>query len=285
MRFRTEIEPVSTGIRIDATTPVLLLGSCFTDEVGSRLDTDGFRTVHNPLGPLYNPCSIHRCISLALDQYAEPMLAEGPRGFHALDFASRYSGDNATVLLAAIRADLDKIRNILAQSPVAILTLGSAYVFRHLATERIVGNCHKFPSDCFERRLLDIDEATREIKGSISALIGAGCRAVILTVSPIRHLADGLHGNTLSKATLHLAAEKVLAGIPDAQAGYFPSYEILMDDLRDYRFYAPDMKHPSETAVDYIYSIFSETYFSKATRAAALEARRRHLASLHRPIL
>ncbi len=264
---------------------MLLLGSCFTDEIGSRLDVDGFRTVHNPLGPLYNPVSLNRCVDMALSAIRQPLLVAGPRGIHALDFASRYSGEDADAILECLEEGLDAISRIVAERPVAILTLGSAFVFRHKESGCIVGNCHKFSADCFERVMLGVDELSSTLEESAEKLLNAGCRAVLFTVSPIRHLADGLHGNTLSKSSLQLAVNHVLQKFDDNRVAYFPSFEILMDDLRDYRFYAADMKHPSETAVDYIYSIFSETYFSKETIAAALEARRQHLASLHRPIL
>ena len=284
MRFRTEIEPVATSLDISHDTPLLLLGSCFSDEIGTRLDTDGFRTVHNPLGPLFNPCSITRCLRLAKG-IEEPFVEVGPRGFHAIDFASRYSGSDKAAILGDISAGLGRISDILSARPVAILTLGSAFVYRHNASGRIVGNCHKFPASAFTRERLGTEEICRQLRDAIGILLDSGCRHVLLTISPIRHLDDGLHGNTLSKAALHLGAEEALRNFGSDTAGYFPSYEILMDDLRDYRFYAPDMKHPSETAADYIYEIFSKTYFSKATQATALESRRLNKTALHRPIL
>ena len=278
MRFRTEIERPRARFEIDHQRPVLLIGSCFTDEIGARLDDDGFTTVHNPLGPLYNPCSIARCLELAATGISESDLTAGPRGWHCLDFASKYSGEKDHVV-TAVNQGLASIKNMLEQKPVVIITLGSAFVFRHLESQRIVGNCHKFPADCFGRELLTVEQASKALKKAIELLHAYGCCDIIFTVSPIRHLADGLHGNTVSKSTLQLAVD-ALEGVD-----YFPSYEIVLDDLRDYRFYAADMKHPSEVAVDYIYEIFSDTYFSKTTRAKALECRRASLASKHRSIL
>lgn len=284
MRFRTEIDRRPSAIRIDHVTPLLMLGSCFTDEVGRRLEADGFEVLRNPLGPLYNPCSILRCVELGRSCYTADYLQTGPRGFHALDFASRYSGDDAVSVADAVNTDLYEIRTFLDKKPLVIITLGSAFVFTHKESGNIVGNCHKLPADAFTRRLLSVDEASAAIDALTAILEKEGCRGVVITVSPIRHLADGLHGNTLSKATLQLAAEASIkrTALP---AEYFPSFEIMNDDLRDYRFYAADMKHPSETAVDYIYEVFSETHFNKATLAAAADARHKHLASLHRPIL
>lgn len=283
MRFRTEIERLPQPLRIDHATPLLMLGSCFTDEVGARLERDGFDVLRNPFGPLYNPASITRCIERALErrQYTEADLTEGPRGLHCLDYASRYSGTDAGALLEEINATLESVSAMLARRPAVILTLGSAYVFELKDTGRIVGNCHKIPADRFTRRRLSVDECAALLRSTVGRLHAAGVDDVILTVSPIRHLADGLHGNVLSKSTLQLAADSV-AG---SGCHYFPSYEIMLDDLRDYRFYASDMKHPSEVAVDYIYEVFSDYYFTKSTVAAAREARSRTLAAQHRPIL
>lgn len=285
MRFRTEIEPRRSPIDIAHDTPVLMLGSCFTDEIGQKLDDDGFCTMHNPLGPLYNPCSLLRCLQLSQTGVSSDDFVAGPRGYHCLDFASRYSGNDADALTDEINRTLEQIRLFIAKHPVAIITLGSAFIFRHLATGNIVGNCHKFPASDFHRHLLPVPEASAVVGNIAKLLLDRGCRAVIFTVSPIRHLADGLHGNTLSKATLHLAIESAIETAVDTRIEYFPSYEAVIDDLRDYRFYATDMKHPSEAAVDYIYELFANTYFSKATIASAAEARRRTLAGNHRQIL
>ncbi len=161
-----------------------------------------------------------------------------------------------------------------------IVTFGSSYVFERQGT--VVGNCHKFPATEFRRRRLSV----KEIVDTWATIIGSlpDNIDIIFTVSPIRHLADGLHGNEVSKATLLLALEELYPHYP-LRAGYFPSYEIMLDDLRDYRFYAADMKHPSEVAVDYIYDIFTNTYVIEKDRAAALENRRRYRASQHHQIL
>lgn len=148
----------------------------------------------------------------------------------------------------------------------------------------MVGNCHKFPAGDFDRRLLSVDEIVAAVSDSLHRMREAGVRRVVFTVSPIRHVADGLHGNTVSKAVLHLAVDRLCAEW-GSFVSYFPAYEMMIDDLRDYRFYAADMKHPSDVAVDYIYEFFSNTYFNADTRRGAVEYRRQYKASLHRPIL
>ncbi|MCM1067001.1 MAG: GSCFA domain-containing protein [Muribaculaceae bacterium] len=286
MRFRTEIDIAPSAFGISHGTPVVLLGSCFTDEIGTRLGRDGFKVLHNPFGPLYNPASICTCVSRALSPdgiYTEADLTPGPRGVHCLDYASRYSGPDAPALLSEINSTRSALGEALRSHPVVILTMGSAFVFVRTDIGAVVGNCHKFAPSFFERRLLSVSEATAHLSRCTTLLHDAGVEHVIFTVSPIRHLADGLHGNTISKSTLHLAINALAdAG---ATASYFPSYEILLDDLRDYRFYATDMKHPSEQAVDYIYERFAETFFSKDTMRDALAARRLAMAANHRPIL
>lgn len=281
MKFRTEIEPLHATYIVSHATPVLLLGSCFSDEVGERLVMDGFDAVVNPLGPVYNPVMLASTLSRALDgsTFSASDLVDGPRGSHCLDYASRYSGETADVL-SHLSADMARISSQLGDSPVVILTFGSAFVYEYRG--RIIGNCHKFPASEFSRRILDVNEIENALSPVLTRLIALGSR-VILTVSPIRHLADGLHGNNISKSVLHLAADRLCRHF--TQVVYFPSFEILIDDLRDYRFYASDMKHPSEVAVDYIYDIFSQTFMSPDTRRVALQSRKEYKHSQHRPIL
>lgn len=285
MRFRTEIERFKAPFAIEYTTPLLFLGSCFSDEIGSRLADDGFCVLHNPMGPLYNPASIANCLDFACSDrlYTGNGLSEGPRGYHCLDYSTRYSGADASVVLDAVNAGISAISDFLAHPPVVFLTLGSAYVYRTPAG-RIAGNCHKFPADYFSRELLTVEQAAGELSRAVELLASRGIERIVFTVSPIRHLADGLHGNNISKATLLLAVNQVVNRY-GSLCSYFPSYEIVLDDLRDYRFYAEDLKHPSPMAVDYIYEIFSDCYFSSKTRQAAAEGRKATLAARHRPIL
>ncbi len=284
MRFRTEIEPIKTKHSIGHDTPLLMLGSCFTDNIGERLDIDGFNVIHNPAGPLYNPMSIASCLNRALENrlYTDADLTHGPNGMHCLDYASRYSGADGAIVIEKVNEDFgriaDRIGNQLLRT--IIVTFGSAFVFeRH---GRVVGNCHKFPASEFVRRRLSVDEITAAWSKLLKAL--PDYIHVVFTVSPIRHTADGLHGNQLSKSILLLAVDKLCNMFPDC-TDYFPSYEIMLDDLRDYRFYASDMKHPSDVAVDYIYELFSNTYMTPKARTEAAESRRRYKASQHRQIL
>ena len=283
LKFRTEIEPQEFRPWIEPTTAITLLGSCFADNVGAALARDGFDTMANPMGPLYNPSSLFRCLTDALTgrEYGAGDFTPGPMGHHCLDYASRYCGPDAGALAARLNAGLAALREHLTRggSKLLCLTLGTAYVF-YLDGGVAVGNCHKFPASRFERRRLSLGEIAEGWK-RLRPLLPDGLN-IVLTVSPIRHLADGLHGNNLSKATLQLAGEEICA---DGRAVYFPAFEIVNDDLRDYRFYADDLKHPSDMAVEYIYDIFGRSFMTDAARAAAAEGRRASAAAAHRPII
>ncbi len=286
MRFRTEIESIRPGFELSHSQPVVLLGSCFTDEIGERLEEDGFDVMRNPFGALYNAASITNCVkrAQAKEGYTEKDLTSGPRGWHCLDYATKYSGEDAAALLDNLNKTRTELGAYLRRSPAVIITLGSAYVYRLKESGGVVGNCHKFDAGCFERERMSVEEIAQTLRECVDLLKEAGAEHVIFTVSPIRHLADGLHGNELSKASLLLAVDSVLDRTEGGTV-YFPSYEILLDDLRDYRFYASDMKHPSETAVDYIYEKFTEAFFSKETMRKALDNRRAWRSAHHRQIL
>lgn len=286
MRFRTEIEISKSNLQISHSDKLVLLGSCFTDEIGSRLEADGFNALHNPFGPLYNPLSLAKCIKRAVTRqhYTAEELYDGPRGFHCLDYASRYSGSDAESVLQLVNGTLDILSDAIGGASTVILTLGSAWIFSHNSSGQAIGNCHKFVPACFNRRLLSVEECVTALDDILTLLQKIGVKGVILTISPIRHLADGLNGNTISKSTLHLAAMQ-LGKKYDNFVHYFPSYEIMIDDLRDYRFYASDMKHPSQVAIDYIYENFGIAYFSSHTLAQAAEAHKSFLAEQHRQIL
>lgn len=283
MKFRTEIERLRSPFLISHDDKIAMLGSCFSDNVGMRLERDGFTVTHNPLGPLYNPVSLCRLISDLLDAkyYDERDFIRDNAGiFHCLDFASRYQHPVAQTLADILNADFSSLRSALMESSVVALTLGSSVVYsldRDIAST--VGNCHKFPSSMFSRQVLSVSQIESCMDSVIRRLSDMG-KKIILTVSPIRHLADGLHGNELSKARLLLACENL-----SDHAVYFPAYEIMIDDLRDYRFYDRDMKHPSDVACDYIYDCFCDTFFSPSTIQHAIKARGLYLRAAHRPII
>ena len=284
MRFRTEIEPLRSDLRFDHNRPVVMLGSCFTDNIGARLAADGFDVTANPFGALYNPMSIAVPLLRVLDRrpHTAADLTPGPRGFHCLDYSTAFSSDKAEEVITKANNSLETLqRTIEKPGATLIATFGTAYIFSFANDGRPVGNCHKFPASCFIRRRLGIDEITECWQRLATRLRAeSGVDRILLTISPIRHLADGLHGNTISKATLHLAVD-ALAGCCD----YFPAFEIMNDDLRDYRFYADDLKHPTSMAADYIYEIFQTMFMTSAAMEHAAGCRRAAAAAAHKTIL
>lgn len=281
--FRTAIDPLPHAGALSHDTPMMLLGSCFTTSVGDRLRRDGFDVTVNPLGTLYNPASVEATVTrIAIGREFEAgEILEADGLCHTLWSHTSLSRPTPAETLSVHNRALAEAREALGRCHTMIVTLGTAWVFTLRSTGMVVANCHKLPSETFERTCLSVEETTDSLRRLIGAARGLNpSLRFIFTVSPIRHAADGAHGNQLSKSTLLLAIDRIVACMPDS-AAYFPSYEIMMDDLRDYRFYAADMRHPSEVAIDYIYSLFGQSYFNTATiglarRCRALSARLAH---------
>lgn len=235
------------------TSSILMLGSCFTTEVGGRLAADGFDVCINPTGNVYNPLSAARtvCNLASGRRYEAADLIENQGLWRSLDHHTRLAAPTPDEALSRINGSMREGGEALARATHVIITFGTAWVFERRGT--VVCNCHKLPDREFVRRRLPISE----IVGAWQPIIDRyPQKQFIFTVSPIRHLADGLHGNQLSKATLLLAVD-ALCG-----AGYFPAYEVLVDELRDYRYYAADKVHPSAEAVDRVYELFKQEYIN-----------------------
>ena len=279
MKLVTYVDIPPSMLRIGYDTPLLLLGSCFTDEVGGKLQAAGFDLLCNPFGTLYNPLSIASCLQRAVDN--RPMQADElvwhDGLWHSWLHHSRFSHSDREQCLSHCNDAIRQTHDFLERKPLLMVTFGTAWVFYHQG--RVVANCHKLPSQQFERRRLSVREIV-EVWQPLSARLAY---PIIFTVSPIRHLADGAHGNQLSKATLMLAVDSMVNANP--QTYYFDSYELLMDELRDYRFYARDMCHPSDMAVDIVWERFQETYMSAETRDCLRRQEKAYIQSQHRPII
>lgn len=286
IKFRTELRAESRQGTIDHGSRILLMGSCFSDEIGTRLTRSGFNAVVNPTGTLYNPMSI----AAAIDRFAgygplpEATVVFNGGLWHSMDHHTRFSSSDRSRLLEAVDRSVSDGAGALRAATHLIITFGSAYVYEFKDTGRIVGNCHKFPADRFVRRRLEVEEIAERWTVLAGRLLDEfPAMDIIFTVSPIRHLADGLHGNQLSKATLHLAVDRVVARFP-GRVAYFPAYEALVDDLRDYRFYAEDLVHPSSVGVEYVYSLFASTYFTEKTREEAVAREKEFRRQNHRQL-
>ena len=286
MIFRTEVSP-EKGLEglLSHGTPVVLVGSCFTDNIGACMRDDLFDVIVNPFGPIYNPSSVRRAVSSIVDgiSISPGDLFPHEGRFHSHLFHSRYSGCDREAAAQAMTRQIHLAREALLHASSLIVTLGTTRVFRHRQQGMVVANCHRLPSSSFREETLSLEQCTDDLESLVSMVRTVNPDIhIIFTVSPLRYLGQGAHINSISKATLLLAIDSVVRTFPSTH--YFPSFEIMMDDLRDYRFYADDMKHPTDQAVRYIYDIFSATYFSPSTRDLASQSRRLTRRLAHRPM-
>ena len=272
MNFRTQVELPERETEIRHSERIMLFGSCFAENIGNLLKENKFRCDVNPFGVLYNPLSISNALNQILEgkEYREEDLFFSGGLWHSWMHHSDFSVPSQEEALALVNSRLAKAKENLAKADWLVMTWGTAYVYIHQEMQKVVGNCHKQPDKTFRRLMLNAEAFVEECRDVLKK-----CREVnpnlkvLFTVSPIRHAKDGMHGNQLSKATLLLAIDEICRTCPNCF--YFPSYEIVMDELRDYRFYADDMIHLSSKAVEYIWECFSRCYFSKETQAIMKE--------------
>ena len=270
MIFTTHVELPCGTLDISHKSRMLLIGSCFAGNIGTVLLANKFNVDVNPFGVQYNPLSIATVLSRIVDgtpfDKASPELFEHGGKWHSILHHSDFSHSDKEGLINGINGRLLKAHSTIGKCDVIIITLGTAYAYTRNSDNIVAGNCHKLPGNCFTRSLLGIEEITYRLKSVMQQIIDINRNVkFIFTVSPIRHLRDGAHDNQKSKATLLLAIDRITEALPENTA-YFPSYEIMMDELRDYRFYADDMLHPSAKAIEYIWEAFDKCYFSEATR-------------------
>jgi hypothetical protein len=283
MELRTEVTlPVSSG-KITFSTPVMFLGSCFASEIGYRLASGKLDVMTNPHGTLFNPFSVAGALDrfAASYRYAEDDVYLYGNRYMSLDHHTAFSSYERDVLTERLNDVSRTASEFIRRASFLFVTFGTSYVYHLRENGAIVANCHKLPSSLFERRLAEPHEIAARWKETLDRLAELNpALRVWFTVSPVRHLSDGAHANQISKAHLLLAAEELMSH-PSVE-GYFPGYEIFMDDLRDYRYYAVDMVHPSETAIDYIWEKFAAVFFDSPTLRLWNEAARITRAMAHR---
>lgn len=264
IRLRTEIEPLRHEGTIDHATKMVMVGSCFTDEVGLRLRHALYDVDINPFGTLYNPESMAAEIEGAIDLrlFSEgDLFAENGR-YRTFRRHSAFSSPDSRAMLDGLNSSLSRTRQALLEADVLMLTFGSSILFRHTPSGEVVANCHKQDSRLFVREMMTAQEIARRIAALLRRLKSLNPRLkTVLTISPVRHVGYGLAMDRLSKSTLCVACHEIVRLIGD-DAIYFPSYEILVDDLRDYRFYKDDLAHPSAMAVEYVYDIFCRSFMT-----------------------
>jgi hypothetical protein len=281
--FRTELFLKTLSHPIELKSKVLTIGSCFSTSIGQQLADNKFNCLVNPFGSIYNPISIHKLLLFALENKSPSensyLTNEGLSKNY--DFHSSFSSPSKTAVEEKMQSAISNAQFFLQSADYIIITYGTAFVYERKDTGEIVANCHKQPSEYFTRRLLSVDEIVSSFKNIVQSIKAKHPNIkFVLTVSPVRHIKDTLELNSVSKSILRIAAHQLKE---QPNIDYFPAYELMMDDLRDYRFYEADMIHPNQQAIDYIWDKFSNQYFSDSTRNFIKQWKETKAALNHRP--
>lgn len=284
MELLTKVNSTLSQNNINYQDTILLLGSCFADNIGAKFSQYYFPTTINPFGTLYNPASILEAIQLSMTTDAQHYLIQHNGLWHSMMHHGSFSHPNKDEVIHCCQTSLSTLRQALHDASTIIITFGTAWVYEYQGM--IVANCHKLPANQFVRRRLTVEQIVSAWQPILASMPD---KHWIFTVSPIRHIKDGLHENQISKAILLQAVEQlttpnfVCSDASFPRIDYFPSYEIMMDELRDYRYYADDMLHPSAKAVEYIWECFAKCHFSKETQALCRRTADVARALEHRP--
>ena len=266
-QYYTRIRPVDYRPKITYADGIFMAGSCFAEHISHKLEKYKYAVLSNPFGILYNPASLNRSFKriVGLRHYTPDELIFHDGLFHSMDHHGKFSGTNAEDVITNINSSLDQAHDHLVKSKFVFISLGTAKIFISNSNNEVVGNCHKIPQNEFTSQSLSVEECVDGMKSIHQNIKEVSPAANVLwTISPVRYLREGFVENQRSKATLILAVQEFLKETPGS--GYFPAYEIMMDQLRDYRFYAPDMVHPSEAAIDIIWDHFCEVYVDHTQR-------------------
>ncbi|MCC7454224.1 MAG: GSCFA domain-containing protein [Crocinitomix sp.] len=284
MKFRTEIEVHHQKGFFKHNDQILSIGSCFANNVAIELEKDGFIIDQNPMGILFNPISIMKNIRNSfLQNLNESLIVKRDDYFYHFDYPSQFYAESPELLCEKIKRIQENTTAQLKKSNRLILTLGTAWVYNWLKKDEIVANCHKIPAHEFKKELLDLNYLIKSYIQFFEELRAINPNLeIILTVSPVRHIKNGLHENNLSKSILLLLADHLVKQFDFVH--YFPAYEIVLDDLRDYRFFGPDLIHPSPQAINYVYEKFAATYFDQTTQAIVYVQRKINSLQAHRPL-
>lgn len=295
LKLQTPVETGRSEVRISLKDKIMLLGSCFSDNIGEIMSRMGFNVCVNPFGTLYNPVSVcnsvHR-IASSVPFSKDECVKMGAGSDLVCSFSHHTAAARSTEeeFLRDANKALEEASAFFRDADTVIVTLGTAWTFRYLETGEIVSNCLKRNASEFSRERLPLGQAVTLLRSLVSRYSSGGILArgikpkrFIFTVSPIRHFKDGAHGNQTSKSVLLLAVDAVCEAFPSV-CQYFPAYEIMMDELRDYRFYAEDMLHPSQQAVEYIWERFRDFALPEEELPELERNRKAYLQSRHRPI-
>jgi len=268
MKLTTPIKLSRQNPPINYSSKVLLLGSCFAQNMGAKLEYYKFQQCTNPFGILFHPVAIEKLITRAVNQtwFTSKDVFLQNEQWHCFLAHSKLSNTSEEDLISALNSALEKLRFSLLEASHVVFTFGTAWVYKHLEKDTIVANCHKVPQKEFVKHLLSPDDVSDVLLGIETKLrtINPTC-SIINTVSPVRHIKDGLIANSRSKAHLIAGVQEIVS--PEKLNYYFPSYEIMMDELRDYRYYKEDLIHPNQTAIAIIWNAFTGSWICPETAA------------------
>ena len=283
MVFRQEFQPEPLPVKLQHKHKLMLLGSCFTEQMGTKMSRVKFRTLENPHGILFNPASICKSLQTYIQNksYLHEDLFEHEGIWGSWDHHTRFSDVSPARVLEKINESQKKAHDFIKEADWLMLTLGSAFLYEKLDGD-FVANCHKVPTDKFKRRLMATEEIVSMFQQLINRLQHFNPQLKILfTISPVRHLREGFIENNRSKANLIQAVHQLIAA--HQHLFYFPAYELIIDDLRDYRFFAEDMVHPNHQATAYVWEKFQQTCIEEADFALIKEMHQLDLAKKHKP--
>lgn len=283
MNLLTEIPLSKANNPIDYSSQLLLLGSCFSENIGDKLSYYKFQGIQNPFGILFHPLAIERIIEKSVNQefFTEEDVFNENEQWHSFDAHSSLSNPSKAQIIEDLNNAISRTSTQVNTASHIIITLGTAWVYRKTSSNKVVANCHKVPQSNFTKELLSVEEVVKSLKQVITFVQSVNPTVqFIFTVSPVRHLKDGFLENQRSKAHLIAAIHQVLN---EDRVSYFPSYELMMDELRDYRFYAKDMIHPNETAIEYIWEKFVEVWLASNTSSTMKKIEKVQKGMLHKP--
>ncbi|AWW31785.1 GSCFA family protein [Echinicola strongylocentroti] len=284
MQLQTTFEIPLFSEPLDHSQEIVTLGSCFSNVMGQKLSERKFNVLNNPFGTLFNPISLLQLIDTTLTNAPFPeelFLKHDGRHLH-FSCHSSMAASSKESLLQLLSTTTKKTKEALSSASLLIITLGTAYIHEHNPSGKIVANCHKQPAKEFSKRMLSIDEITQAFATTYQHLNKVNANLnILLTVSPVRHTKDGIPENQLSKSTLRVACGQIAESYDNIN--YFPSYEIMMDELRDYRFYKDDLIHPSAQAEDYIWERFAKSHLSENAQKQAKHIMAIKTALAHKP--
>ncbi|MGD0711151.1 MAG: GSCFA domain-containing protein [Bacteroidales bacterium] len=282
--FRTTFTIPEFPFKLNYHSKSIFIGSCFTENIGNYMKELKFQLVQNPTGILYNPISINECLEYMMDgkKFSEGDLRQYNDVWFSFHHHGRFSDTDKNKCLKNINAEISAASEFLTHADFLFITFGSAYIYKLNETNEVVANCHKLPSNTFTKSLLDIQTIKEAYLKTIGKLNKLNPKLkIIFTLSPVRHWNDGAEENQLSKSVLSVAIHEIIKN--NTCCYYFPAYELMMDDLRDYRFYAEDMLHPNKSAIDYIWNKFSDSLIENDSKDIMKEIQKLIIAKSHRP--